>query len=297
MPQDNSHPVRSRVACVTCLEYAQLYEEDRPLLDALARRGIDAEPAVWDDPHIRWADFDLVLVRSPWDCHSRSAEFLHWYTTVSEMTEIHNSLAVVRGNQHKGYLRTLEQQGAPVIPTAVVEKPSDAPAVAAAQGWGEAVLKPATAMGGDGVYLLSEADTEALEATFTGDWIVQPFLPRIREEGELSLIYINGKASHAVRKRPAAGEIRVHESRGGSHTPHPLNQELLEVGEAVIDAAAVRGELVARVDLIRGRDGRLLLCELELTSPRVFFCHFPSAVDTLADAVQERLLRRASAGK
>ena len=36
-------------------------------IEALAARGVDASPAVWDDDGVDWAHFDLVVVRSTWD--------------------------------------------------------------------------------------------------------------------------------------------------------------------------------------------------------------------------------------
>jgi glutathione synthase/RimK-type ligase-like ATP-grasp enzyme len=267
-----------------------LYEEDRPLLDALSRRGMKAGIAVWDDSSMDWGAFDVVLVRSPWDYPSRPEEFLAWYATVSAVTSVVNSYETVRGNQHKGYLRELWQRGAPTIPTAVIARPSAAASVAADYGWDEAVLKPAISMGGRGVHRLAEADLPALDAGSTGDWIVQPLLRRIEDEGEISLVYVDGQPTHAVRKWPAAGEIRIQESHGGSHGSYPLEPELLAVGDAVVDMAGVRGELVVRVDVIRDDEGHLLLGELELTSPRLFFGYCPSAVELLAEAVRTRLV-------
>ncbi len=47
-------------------------------------------------------------------------------------------------------------------------------------------------------------------------YLVQPFQPEIQTEGEWSLIFIDGEYSHAVLKRPAAGDYRVQNDFGGS---------------------------------------------------------------------------------
>jgi hypothetical protein len=39
--------------------------------------------------------------------------------------------------------------------------------------------------------------------------LVQPFLPEIQSTGELSLLFFDGTFSHAVCKRPKAGDYRV----------------------------------------------------------------------------------------
>ena len=48
------------------------------LVAALAERGIDSRWVLWDDTSVEWAAADLVAVRSTWDYHRRTAEFLAW---------------------------------------------------------------------------------------------------------------------------------------------------------------------------------------------------------------------------
>ncbi|WP_330299071.1 ATP-grasp domain-containing protein [Streptomyces sp. NBC_00503] len=278
------------VACVTSTRDPDLCEDDRILLAALRARGIEPAILPWDDPTADWSSFALVVVVSPWDYPDRSPEFLKWYEQVSAATTIANSVAAVHGNHHKGYLAKLAEAGAPVVPTVVVRDPAEARAVAERRGWSEGVVKPVTALGGRGVALLSSVRTTHFgEAPGTGEWCLQPFLRSIRTEGELSVVCIDGRLSHALVKRPPEGDIRVHEGYGGTHEPHPLTPELREVAQAVIDAADCRDELYARVDLIRADDGRLQLIELDLTSPCLFFCHRPEAADDFADAVVRRI--------
>ncbi|MFM7068107.1 MAG: hypothetical protein ACKOYM_01480, partial [Actinomycetes bacterium] len=59
-----------------------------PLLNALHAAGVDAAPAVWDDPSVDWAGADLVLVRSTWDYVPRLDEFLRWADTTSSVTRL-----------------------------------------------------------------------------------------------------------------------------------------------------------------------------------------------------------------
>ncbi|MFE9853189.1 RimK family alpha-L-glutamate ligase [Streptomyces sp. NPDC005576] len=290
--------VPPRIACVTSTRLPELCEDDQPFLDELRLRGARAEPVVWDDPEAPWAEYDGVVVRSPWDYPDRPAEFLRWYDRVASVTRIHNSPAAVRGNQHKGYLADLWKADAPVIPTVVVDDPSEAVAVARAHKWDQAVLKPATGLGGRRVTLLTASGDGPPPVPHGPDgaqWCVQPFLPRIREEGELSLVYIDGRPSHAVLKQPSGRDIRVHEGHGGRHMPMEPTAELVDAGDAVLAATGTRDELFARVDVIRDHRGRLLLCELDVTSPCLYFCHRPQAAGDLAAATVARATVRAGA--
>ena len=64
----------------------------------------------------------------------------------------------------------------------------------------------------------------------TGDALVQPYAPAVEREGEVSVVLCEGTFSHALRKRPAAGEYRVQEHHGGT-------TELVDPGPAVVELA------------------------------------------------------------
>jgi hypothetical protein len=49
------------LALVTCRELPGLDADDQPLRPALAALGVDAEPAVWDDPGLDRGRFAAVL--------------------------------------------------------------------------------------------------------------------------------------------------------------------------------------------------------------------------------------------
>ena len=56
----------SRVALVTCGPLNGLHADDELLVTPLKAHGVDAVPAVWDDPAVDWSTYDLVVVRSTW---------------------------------------------------------------------------------------------------------------------------------------------------------------------------------------------------------------------------------------
>ena len=66
------------VALATCAEFAGREPDDLRVIAALARRGIAATHAVWDDPDVSWPSFRLVVVRSTWDYPDRRDAFLTW---------------------------------------------------------------------------------------------------------------------------------------------------------------------------------------------------------------------------
>jgi len=257
--------------------------ETRPLLEALAARGVDAEPAPWDDDAVAWADADLVAVRTTWDYTEHRDAFLAWAGRVDAATRLVNPLPVLTWNSHKRYLTDLAAAGVPVVPTVLLEAGGPVPDVL---GEGPLVIKPAVSAGGRGARLGSAAadlrDTAA-ELLIGGDVLVQPAVGSIGRDGEVSLIRLGDTWSHAVRKLPAAGGFLVHEKHGGRLEDHvPTTREVAVAEQAL--AAAPGPVAAARVDLVR-LDGEPVVMELELIEPELFLRRAPAAPARLADAL------------
>lgn len=271
------------VAFVTCAEMPKP-DSDAALLMAACAAPVELLP--WDAP-VDWAAFSCVLLRSPWDYHTRLPEFLAWARRVHAQTRLLNPLPVIEWNCHKRYLFDLAARGVAIVPTVMVEH-GDARAdeVLATFGGGEVVVKPAVSIGAFGA-LRAAADSAGCAAHLrglaaAGDVLVQPFVPGIFD-GEVSLLYFGGRFSHAVRKVPRAGDFRCQDIHGGSAAAHrPLADEL-GLAEAAL-AAAPGAPVYARVDMLR-LDGRPVLIELELIEPSLFLDTAPGSAHRLAAAI------------
>jgi len=286
----------ARVAFVTSEAYSTLSVDDRLAADALARIGVAVEPAVWTDPSGRWGGFDLVVIRSPWDYHRRAEEFGRWLDRMdAEAVPLWNPAALVRWNADKAsYLRELEGAGIPVVPTERVGRGRalELAAILDRRGWDEVVVKPAVSASAWGTWRASrataaEADARAAEMLINGDLLVQPFVPEITTAGEWSMVFLGGRFSHAVVKRPADGDFRVQRHCGGSaEAASPPPHLLAAAGRAL---SAVRWPwLYARVDGVESA-GRFLLMELEMIEPSLFLAHAPDAPQAFAEAIRSVL--------
>ena len=63
------------LALATCRAHPQLDPDNRLLHEALTRLGVEAMPAVWDDPTVAWERFEGVVVRSVWDYQHHRPQF------------------------------------------------------------------------------------------------------------------------------------------------------------------------------------------------------------------------------
>jgi glutathione synthase/RimK-type ligase-like ATP-grasp enzyme len=255
------------------------------LLPALGERGIDGRWVVWDDPAVDWSQ-SLVAVRATWDYEQRREEFLAWARSLPQML---NSADVFEWNTDKAYLTQLADTGVSVVPTVVVERSEDL--LGAVAGFGHAVVKPSVGAGGRGVVVLDGSSQE--EPDFgSGPWVVQPLVESVRTEGETSVFVLDGEVVSQAQKRPAPGELRVHEMYGGTTVATPVTDEAAALARGAVAAAEkILGERLdyARVDSMRLADGTLAVSELEVTEPGLYLEVLPDNADAFADLVVDRL--------
>src|SRR5699024_3699869 len=96
---------------------ADTLQDAVPLCDTLRRRGTACRAVDWADAEVDWSDFDLVVLRSPWDYSQRPRDFDDWLERAGAQTRILNEPDLVRWNADKRYLRELEDAGIAVVPT------------------------------------------------------------------------------------------------------------------------------------------------------------------------------------
>lgn len=289
------------IALVTCAELPDCDADSRLLIEPLARIGIEAVPAVWDDPAVDWAAFDLAIIRSCWDYPKRQAEFLEWAAGVGYVA---NPYRVLEWNTHKRYLSELAGAGIPIVPTQWVE-PEDCWVPASLEATGRCVIKPAVSLGArdSGCYELSDtvqlrlAEQHVQRIQMSGRTVmIQPYLSGIDIYGETSLVYFGRQISHAVRKGaaldgPDAGIDNLLLMDDRVFRRKPPNVAELIVAERALDLVpGSRDQLLyARVDIVPGDDGAPVIMELELTEPSLFLALAPGAAERCAVAISQTL--------
>ncbi|MBX6384428.1 MAG: hypothetical protein IRZ07_15885 [Microbispora sp.] len=271
-----------KVAYVTTDHPLARQDDEREIaLAAWLGAGIEGAPVNWRDPDVDWSDFDAAVVRSPWDYILYRDEFVAWAHRVASVTRLLNPAPVIEWNTDKTYLRTL---GVPTIPTHWPESGTDLPE------WDEYVVKPAVSAGARDTIRTTDRETAAGHtAKLLGEGrtvMVQPYVPSVEQEGELSLLYFGGRFSHAVRRHPMlTGVAETAENRATLRDP---DDDQFALAERIL-AAVPHDLLYARVDLVRMPDGEPVLIELELTEPYLFLRSELAAPDLFAEALAEML--------
>jgi len=250
----------------------------------LEAAGMRVESPAWTRA-VDLARFDLVLPLLAWGYHREG----DWQGRVARWqaagVRLRNPPEVLRWNADKSYLARLAEAGAPIVPTLFVEHLDEAALHDAALQFGteRLIAKPRISAGAfqtirwsPGTRLDDGPDRAAM---------IQPYLPDIEQGGEPSLIYLGGAFSHAVSKRPRAGDFRVQPEYDSVIAPYAPLPDELEAAAAALKAADA-DLLYARVDLVRGLDGKPVLMELELVEPDLYLQYDDRAPGRFARAVE-----------
>lgn len=285
-------PFQPRVAIL--VPAPDYYEKWQPAFArkaaALTGAGLIVEQRVWSDPGVL-AGYDLILPLFAWGYQRDVAA---WYAILdrleAEALPVANPVPVLRWNSDKAYLTGLAAKGVAVVPTVEVAALDDASLATARRELGadEVVIKPAISGGADGTHRIAAGD--AIPADALGQRrLVQPLMPGILTDGEFSLFFFGGRFSHAIVKRPAAGDFRVQEQFGGRETAWEATTDAQALAAAAL-AAAPAPPVYARVDMVGDVAGTLHIMELELIEPSLFLHHAPDKGAAFGAAVARALV-------
>ena len=200
---------RPRVAFVTTLDTAILHDDfDFPFhVEAFTAAEIDLTHAAWEDETVRWDEFDLVVVRSPWNYVDRLVAFRQWLHGRRALTTMHNPAGLIEWNMDKRYLAELAALGVSVVPTAYASNTAELAAALEEISAPQVIVKPSISAGSrltgrftNRSQLAMELGQRVLDAGFTV--MVQPFAESVVAVGEIGTVMIDGSISHSFRKGP-----------------------------------------------------------------------------------------------
>lgn len=287
-----------KIGIATCNEKKNLTVSDRLLATLLEERGFKTAPLVWNHPNVLNDGWDAIVLRSTWDYHQNSKEFLDWLTQIEQSSiKLINSLPVVRWNLDKSYLIEMETKEISIVPTLLIERQlsqTQALEKILKTGWKNIVLKPSISATSFLTYNLLASSKELPEVIGRiqnhSELIVQPFVSSIVRQGEVSFIFIQDQGihySHAVLKKPQKSDFRVQSDFGGTLEKFMPSQQLLAYANQCANAIN-KDWTFARIDIVDWEE-KPLLGELELIEPDLFLGFGANAAEKLATAIINKL--------
>lgn len=280
----------------TAVAHRSLTADDQLAVQALKQLHIEARPLVWTETEpSALPNGSTIILRSVWDYHLRSEEFLAWVSRAeAHGATLINKPSTILWNMDKRYLSELARAGVSTIPTERVRRGSATSLanILGMRGWVRAVVKPAISASAFETWRVGrEADgttTSDDEERFVNlvaqrDVMVQPYVPEIETAGEWSIIFIDGAYSHSVIKHPAAGDFRVQEDYGGTRKRVTPSLHLITAAHRALDCVPGR-PLYARIDGVETADGFMLM-EAECIDPVLFFSFDERAATRFAESI------------
>jgi len=265
------------------IDFFERDEQMGKIIPAFAAHDMKAELIRWRAAAEKADEYAAVLPLFVWDYfESNQAAFI--FKTLS-------------WNSNKAYLDELENEGAPVISTITVDRVTE---TGVARAFKEletdiVVIKPQIGGGAWRQVLYKKGDPfPSGDELPPEEAMIQAFLPSVVEEGEYSFLYFGGQFSHGLIKRPKKDDYRIQSYYGGTEETYTPSSQERASARAVLNALTFT-PLYARVDLLRGRDGKLKLIELEMLEPYLYLAHAEGeggdnkGAQKLAEALVKRL--------
>ena len=211
---------------------------------------------------VELSSFDTILMRQdpPFDLAYISAT--HLLERVHPKTLVVNDPAHVRNAPEKVFVTEFPEL---MPPTLLTRDLAEIKAFRAEQG--DIVMKPLYGKGGEAVFRLTAEDLnfgslyDLFAATFREPWVVQKFLPAVRQ-GDKRIILVDGEFAGAVNRVPAPDDLRSNMVRGGVPEAAGLSPREREICARLGPALRQRGLLFVGIDVIGD-----YLTEINVTSP------------------------------
>jgi glutathione synthase/RimK-type ligase-like ATP-grasp enzyme len=271
--------------------------EDLKLIQFLKAKGLNIKEEIWDDPGVDWHEYDMAILKSPWDYFDKIEIFYAWLHKIRDLgLPLLNPVDIVLWNADKHYLKDIANAGLSVTPTLFIEKGESPDLISYFEAFNtdKLIIKPCISGGSKNTFKFTKKDLDELSPKVTTlvkneGYMVQPFLAEVGHQGEWSFLFFNGKFSHSLLKKAKPGDFRVQHYLGGSIHPGSAPEHLLKSAKEYVKRFAPEC-LYARVDGLE-INGEFTLMELELIEPFLFMFTNTDSYENYYQALKELMVK------
>ena len=271
-----------------------ILKEDYLLFDALKKLGFNVMRSSWSSKKFNWEVVDYAIFRTTWDYFERLEDFLNWINTYSRKIKFINSIDLIKWNLDKSYLQDFPKEV--VVPSFFLKKdsPKSLKEISTQKGWKELIIKPSVSAAAWNTYRVSAENINEMELVFSNlksshKMIVQEFQKSVLTSGEVSIMVFGGKYSHAVLKKSKKNDFRVQDDFGGTVYKYEPKKNEIDFAEKIVSMCPER-PLYARVDIMLSKNERILLSELEIIEPELWFRFCEKSADFLAKKIYDSII-------
>ncbi len=257
--QQRGHGIAYYTPDRLALTGGQVFATVRPL----AVRDQDGDHFTLGEPRrAELTEFDVVLLRQdpPFDLAYIATTYL--LERIHPRTLVVNDPREVRNAPEKLFVMEFPEL---MPPTLITRDLAEIKAFRVLHG--DIVMKPLYGKGGEAVFRLAPEDLnfgslyDLFAVTFREPWVVQKFLPAVRD-GDKRIILVDGEFAGAVNRVPAPDDLRSNMVRGGAPKATDLTQRERDICARLGPSLRERGLVFVGIDVIDG-----YLTEINVTSP------------------------------
>ena len=271
----------------------QVLTEDNLLKKELELLGHNTLIKDWKSIESNCNKTKVAIFRSTWDYFDNFNLFINWLEKSKSNIRFINSYNLIKWNLDKTYLFDLNKRGINIPPTLLVRRKEkiSLKELFSKTKWKEAIIKPTVSGAARHTYRINCDNFLNYESLFTDlineeDFLFQEFMKDITINGEISLVLISGKFTHAVKKIAKEGDFRVQDDHGGKVEIYYPNDDEIRFAEETLKCCDEL-PIYARVDFIYDNNSKISLVELELIEPELWFRNNPNSAKILAEEINK----------
>lgn len=261
----------------TCKAYKEGNEALKKLKAKLENLHYQCELKAWQEIRVRHlAQNTLILPLAVWDYSLEYANFLHFLNELERAKiSILNPSEILKMNADKSYLKILEEANLPIIDSIIFKQNEEFDL--SLIPFQKAVIKPLVGQSGYKVRFLEQKIPTKEE--FPHGALIQPFIESVEELGEFCFIFFGGKFNYAIH-RQTQKDWRANSNYGVKIAPlkNPSKTHI-DLALKALKALKSSNLLYARVDLLPQKNGNVLINEVELIEPSLYFDFHENALE------------------
>lgn len=265
-----------RIGLVSCCDKKDKVLDDLLLKRALFRKGIDTDIIAFEDKDIDYKKYDALIITSMWNYQDKIDEFKSFLDRLKkDKVKVFNSTDIISNNYEKDkQFEILDKYDVPHIKTMIVPKGSK-DILKYIDSDEELVIKPCISGSAHNTFILNSNRKNSISKNDVNEkfkdiindcsLMVQPFIKEV-DDGEISLVYIDKKFSHSVKRYTSC----FNNMKGISLIDVKIDEELESIINKIHNIKEYKDYLYMRIDVIKSM-GRYTVMELELIEPQLFF--------------------------
>lgn len=277
----NKNKFNKKIAIVSSDKWINIVKEDILLKIELNNIFIDVDIISWQDKNIDYTKYDALIIRSIWGYQDYIEAFIDWLNMLKEKNiKVFNNIDILLSNLNKyEQFKILDNNNLRHIDTFFIKKENINVINSIYKEYKDIVLKPIISGSGNNTFIISDnikknnIKIENVKEKFdkvlnkVNNYImVQPFVKEIND-GELSVVIINNKISHAairyINVFNNVNQIKI-------INVNDLDKKVLDIVKKCQNIKEYKDALYIRIDLVK-IENEYKIMELELVEPQLFF--------------------------